>query len=638
MKDKLAKYMGKIWFRLLVIVIAALCFGVVTELVCNARFFMKSPKGKTELALENAEIKGFDRTENGLKKTSKIANALFICDQPYVNRLVFEYENDSNMEVVMRLYKTEEEFSQDIYYEMSDSNDRAISVSDNRIYGPLYAVRLIFTETVPDITVKSVRLENCFRFSWRRYLTFVLTAALALFLILFRSLIAEKVEYGFLAVATVSCLMMVFTFPTMKVSWDECYHFHESYQLGLFGEQLYTDDFATYTNDNWIWSLSYPTSMLEYDSQASYLNDVQIYGSDESGDYYMEKRDLKPVLRNIGHVPSAVGIDLAKLFHLPFPWVYMIGRLFNAIFYIAVTFFAIKLAKVGKRILTIIALMPTPIFLASAYSYDATLNALAFLALSVIFGEFYDKESKLSWKRFLIFLFGVGGACAIKMVYAPLFLLLLMLPKEKFYDKKTMVIMKYGVFLIGAVFVLVMVVPRLGANVAGDSRGGATSTSGQISFILHNPVFFVKLLVRSVTDTFGDRMLGNNIFGSLAHYDYLTFTAITGLPVVAVAMTDMPDKQVFSKRQKLFMGLVVLINIAIIWTALYISYTPVGDSVINGVQGRYFVPLLLPFLLLFSTDRIKNKISPLAYNMAVVIIPFIFTFRIIGFRVVNLCG
>ena len=45
----------------------------------------------------------------------------------------------------------------------------------------------------------------------------------------------------------------------------------------------------------------------------------------------------------------------------------------------------------------------------------------------------------------------------------------------------------------------------------------------------------------------------------------------------------------------------------LIWTALYMSYTPVGAPYIAGVQPRYYLPLLLPVFAIFFTDRLKPQ-------------------------------
>lgn len=39
--------------------------------------------------------------------------------------------------------------------------------------------------------------------------------------------------------------------------------------------------------------------------------------------------------------------------------------------------------------------------------------------------------------------------------------------------------------------------------------------------------------------------------------------------------------------------------VAIVFSSMYISYTPVGNPKILGVQGRYVIPLFLPFLSCF---------------------------------------
>ena len=56
-------------------------------------------------------------------------------------------------------------------------------------------------------------------------------------------------------------------------------------------------------------------------------------------------------------------------------------------------------------------------------------------------------------------------------------------------------------------------------------------------------------------------------------------------------------------------GIVVLI-----WTALYLSFTPVAHDKIAGVQGRYYIPLLLLAAAILSPRHIKNETNPVRYN------------------------
>ena len=43
--------------------------------------------------------------------------------------------------------------------------------------------------------------------------------------------------------------------------------------------------------------------------------------------------------------------------------------------------------------------------------------------------------------------------------------------------------------------------------------------------------------------------------------------------------------------------------LVLIWTALYLAFTEVGEVVIKGVQGRYYIPLLLPLFWFFIQIR-----------------------------------
>lgn len=47
----------------------------------------------------------------------------------------------------------------------------------------------------------------------------------------------------------------------------------------------------------------------------------------------------------------------------------------------------------------------------------------------------------------------------------------------------------------------------------------------------------------------------------------------------------------------------------LIWSAMYLSFTPVGEASIAGVQARYYLPLIYLGALLLSNSKIKVEIS-----------------------------
>ena len=52
---------------------------------------------------------------------------------------------------------------------------------------------------------------------------------------------------------------------------------------------------------------------------------------------------------------------------------------------------------------------------------------------------------------------------------------------------------------------------------------------------------------------------------------------------------------------------VVLIIIALTFTSLYVQWTPLRKASIDGIQGRYFIPLLFPIALILP--KIKTQIQ-----------------------------
>ena len=61
--------------------------------------------------------------------------------------------------------------------------------------------------------------------------------------------------------------------------------------------------------------------------------------------------------------------------------------------------------------------------------------------------------------------------------------------------------------------------------------------------------------------------------------------------------------------------------LGLIWSALYLSYSPVGATHISGVQPRYYYPLMLPLMLLLGNKRCVIDISQDGYIRIAVGVP-----------------
>ena len=125
-------------------------------------------------------------------------------------------------------------------------------------------------------------------------------------------------------------------------------------------------------------------------------------------------------------------------------------------------------------------------------------------------------------------------------------------------------------------------------------------------------------------------------------YFFGTGKCIVVLDIIlaAVVLTLGEDGFRFKKKQKAAFAGIIFIIVALIWTSLYMAFTEVGvASSINGVQGRYFIPLLFLGLSMFATPKIKcswNKEK--FYPVILIAMSLILSFETYSQIIVNSCG
>ena len=68
-------------------------------------------------------------------------------------------------------------------------------------------------------------------------------------------------------------------------------------------------------------------------------------------------------------------------------------------------------------------------------------------------------------------------------------------------------------------------------------------------------------------------------------------------------------KKKFSNKQKIVLGIVVIMIIGLIFCSLYVQWTQIESPEIQGVQGRYFIPIMPILLLLLGDIKVKSEYS-----------------------------
>ena len=232
----------------------------------------------------------------------------------------------------------------------------------------------------------------------------------------------------------------------------------------------------------------------------------------------------------------------------------------------------------------------------------------------------------MDFKTAIIMLASISYACFVKAIYAPFLLLALFVPKERFDNQKQSRLVKSGIIGVTILLLATFILPTISGTMESDSRGGNTSVSEQLSSIISNPIDYTKLLGNTAVAEFSDKTLD-----SFSNYAYITNQATINstnflytlfILLLFVFLTDNNGNNL-TKKQRSVTFIACLTTTLFIWTALYLSFTPIGSDSINGVQSRYFLPLLFPLLLCLQPKNIHNSIKPKIYNTIIIATPAI---------------
>ncbi len=392
--------------------------------------------------------------------------------------------------------------------------------------------------------------------------------------------VIEKTERLFLAICLTLGFMMIFATPAGHVSWDDGIHY--KYALSTTSSQTqYSRADAIVMK---VSSLSRPGDSLSENIQRN----IFFNGEDE-----YSAGELKFNL-NIPHFCSGVTIKLLRYLGFSFFAAFILGKVPILLIYAFVCYFAIKKLNSGKMLLSVIALFPTCLFVASNYSYDYWVIAFSFLGVAYYYSEVQKPLEPISNKDTIIMCGAFLLAAIPKAIYLTLLALPLLMPKKKISDKK-----KYYLTCIAAfVFLAILVLIKAKSSVSGsgDIRGGENiDPSAQLSGILAHPLSYAKILTGFLTKYLS--------IGTMR--EYISCFAAVGMSksapvficlIMALAVIDKNEHDIKTAnlKEKSVALLVLIITSAMMATALYIDFTPVGLNTINGCQERYLLPLIFP--------------------------------------------
>ncbi|MBO0856453.1 MAG: DUF2142 domain-containing protein [Nocardia sp.] len=306
----------------------------------------------------------------------------------------------------------------------------------------------------------------------------------------------------------------------------------------------------------------------------------------------------------IPYVPAALGIRLAEATGLDTGDAVLLTRLAGLVAYLLIVALALRTLR-GFRIQWLaftIAVLPIALFQAGTITADTMTNALALLiSCLLVKGVFLD--SRLSRGEVAATLATTLALPLSKPTYVLLAMLVVLIPARQFgFGKQSGLgkILRWLPWCFAAVGAALFAVWMKLASPTGDGMGLMRQKSewhsvrpgDQLHGILSHPLHFSDVFFDSIW--YRDQKWFTQFFGELG-FSYVSVPAIAILAcLLALAVsTGIADRLTGNRLRTWIIALTVPASVAMIYVTLYMSFSPVGYWLIDGVQGRYFVPLAL---------------------------------------------
>ncbi len=320
------------------------------------------------------------------------------------------------------------------------------------------------------------------------------------------------------------------------------------------------------------------------------------------------------------YLPTTIGLTLARLFNFNYITLIFFGRAMNLLCYTAMMALSIYFMPKYKRILCVAALLPMSLMLAASFNYDAIIVATAFLYTAVVLKTATGKED-YSWKQ-MILIAALGLMLApMKKLYVFLcaFCCILSLKKcPKLIQKSFWKVVALGVIalicLIPTIRELLYItdyyldMARVSDIAAVNPYNIDYANLAQWTppYILTHLTAVAKIILRTIQENTG-LYLVQLIGGKAGEYillDLPIWTPLIGLFYGALFLSTVPSEEegepLLSLPQKCWSIVIVLATIgALLLVALI--WTPLINTTIWGIQGRYLLPILPLTLLIFQS-------------------------------------
>lgn len=474
------------------------------------------------------------------------------------------------------------------------------------------------------------------------------------------------IEKNFIIYATMLGILFMFIIPPFT-NFDDVTHYASNYKYA----NIILNDGIVEESDEELTNMGYGKTgnvlkMREGDLPISYVGNYEtssptvqsykaiihnLFSTDHS------KADTLVEYANAGlpyqSIPIWSGMVIARIIGLGQIPMIMLCRILSLVVYIIIMYFAIRIIPFGKLIVFIIALLPMSLSLVVSFSYDTFYIEIATLLIALTLKMAYS-SSMISAKQIIGVFILIALLVPHKLVYTPLALLPIIIPKEKLAVKnRDKLLCRKTIFLVGIFFVTLLSLgiyfyfcllnPFMGRETYSEYGIGPWNNKVYTAqILLSNIIEAIRLYADSLIYNLGYTILHS--FSWIQHYNIpLTFMLTFAVIAIFISFSD----RNFGLQTIRAKHICICVGIAFCSFSLCIAaamqWTTLDNLVVMGLHGRYFIPIYpLAFILVRQFNKVKvsknsYKYLIFAFNIvSVLLLIYMFRFAMENFSQVSL--
>lgn len=401
----------------------------------------------------------------------------------------------------------------------------------------------------------------------------------------------------FLFIFTLVVLVVSMLTPPFQ-SPDEMAHFKRAYTLSQ--GQFFLDKRGDGLVDKSLidFEKNYNTFPFHYDQKNSFSLEAKSRAIHWSYEQINISLVNTAVYFPIAYIPQAIGIKIGTLFNLSIFETYKIAKFSSIVLCLLFIYLANKtfpITPLGYFFLS----LPMAIFQISSTSTDGILFSLSMLCGALLYKGIY-KGSDFNIKDLFI-LCGVFFILSTnKMNILPIFILLVLACNMS----KIRCGYRFSFITLMLIFSWILFSY---IHFSGDFNQGGVTVSDKIKFYLENPTQFLIIFYNTFTSIESIEEYIKQFIGVLGwldtplNYNKYIFITIIGMLIFFSGLKKISSFKIFCINLFAFFSVVF-----ITFLLLLLTWTPLTENIIHGIQGRYFIPLVIIFSYFISRDNNFN--------------------------------